>query len=304
MRLDKYLTNKYPALSRAYIKTQIKLGNFLVEGKLAKPFYVLRAGDNVILAPDFTLPDATRILPNHKIKLDIIYEDQNVIVINKPANLSVHPRADKNGLPLLSELDSTLASALLAYYPTIANVGDSPALRPGLVHRLDKDTSGIMIIAKNQPSFDWLKKQFQERLTAKKYLALVHGALKEKQGEIKTKLARAKKNPTKQKVSAQEGKEAITEYKVLKEFKNFSLVEASPKTGRLHQIRVHLAHLGHPVVGDKKYGLKNQLIPAGLTRQFLHAQELKITLSDGSKRTFFAPPPTELQAVLEALEIK
>lgn len=302
MRLDKYLTNKYPNLSRVYIKNQIKLGNFLVSGKIVKSFYALLEGDIVSLAPGFTLPIAKQILPNPKIELDVLYEDADIIVINKPAGLAVHPRQDKNGLPLASEIDSTLVSGLLSYYPAIAAVGDSPALRPGLVHRLDKDTSGVMIITKNQSSFNWLKKQFKERQTTKKYLALVHGRLKEKQGTIKTLLARAKENPTKQKISKTEGKEAITEYRVIKEFKDYSLLEASPKTGRLHQIRVHLAHLGHPVAGDTKYGDKRLPALPGLSRQFLHAQELKITLPNGQENDFQASPPKELSDLLAALE--
>lgn len=344
MRLDKYLTNKYPNLSRAYIKGQIKLGNFLIGDKQVKSSYILREGDKVALAPGFSLPDAGRILPNPNIKLNIIYEDNDVIVINKPARLSVHPRQDKNGLPLLSETDSTLVSGLLAYYPAIAAVGDSLALRPGLVHRLDKDTSGVMIIAKNQTSFDWLKKQFANRLVSKKYIALVHGRLKEKRGEIKTLLARATENPTKQKVepwtqnsrsfypsedsqiqgqgeiphrrpltprnqiwpagagiTIKKGKEAVTQYKVIREFKDYSLIEARPKTGRLHQIRVHLAHLGHPVAGDAKYGVKRLPSPPGLIRQFLHAQELKIALPNGQNKTLNAPLPAELESVLSTL---
>lgn len=340
MRIDKYLTNKYPNLSRAYIKDQIKLGNFLVYPeqsrgvvKKVKPFYVLRESDQVGFTQGFSLPAAAQILPNPAIKLNIIYEDENVIVINKPAGLSVHPRQDKNGLPLLQEIDTTLVSGLLAYYPAIASVGDPSThstdaqggersrttssgqalLRPGIVHRLDKDTSGVMIIAKNQASFDWLKKQFKERQTIKKYLALVHGSLKNKEGEIKTLLHRAKKDPTKQKVSKNEGKEAITQYKVLKEYNGYSLLEASPKTGRLHQIRVHLVHLGHPVMGDTKYGPKPKLdfgLPLKSSfkesenpfRQFLHAQELEITLLGGPKKTFSAPIPADLQAILDALE--
>lgn len=312
-RVDKYLTTKYPNLSRAYIKNQIKLGNFLIGDKQVKPSYEMREGDQVALAPGFILPDATQILSNPNIKLDVIYENTDVIVINKPAGLSVHPRQDKNGLPLAQEIDNTLASGLLAYYPAIANIGDFPALRPGIVHRLDKDTSGVMIIAKNQNSFGWLKEQFKERKATKTYLALVHDLLKNKEGEIKTLLHRAVSDPTKQKISKTEGKEAITQYRVIKEFKNYSLLEVSPKTGRLHQIRVHLAHLGHTVVGDKKYGqpLKSDFkgdpksdFNELLIRQFLHAQELKITLPNGQKRTFKTPLPTDLQDILNALAEK
>ena len=349
-RLDKFLLSHFPQYSRAYLKKQIKQGNFLVNDKKVKPFYEMREGDTVAFAPGFSLPDAAKILPNPDIKLNIIFEDDDVIVINKPAGLSVHPRQDKNGLPLLSEIDSTLVSGLLAYYPAIANVEDtsdhpnppqpprkggsnasnSPPLggvrgdfnfiniRPGIVHRLDKDTSGVMIIAKNQTAFDWLKKQFKKRQTNKTYLALVHGKLKNKEGEIKTLLARATSDPTKQKVIplinadlkmpridaeiGTKGKEAITQYKVIKEFKNYSLLEVHPKTGRLHQIRAHLAHLGHPVVDDKKYGNKRLPILPGLTRQFLHAKELKITLADGQKKVFSAPLPADLNGILQTLE--
>src|SRR3989344_8116305 len=194
MRLDKFLTTKYPNLSRVYIKNWIKLGNFLVNDKRVKPSYILRDSDLVAVAPGFSLPAITAIISNPNIKLDIIFENDDVIVINKPARLSVHPRQDKNGLPLLQEIDNTLVSGLLAYYPAIADVKDTslnpPApllegvqnspnppdakggkrgfnIRPGIVHRLDKDTSGVMIIAKNQNSFNWLKRQFQERQTSK-----------------------------------------------------------------------------------------------------------------------------------------
>jgi len=349
-RLDKYLQQKYPNLSRAYIKEQIQLGNFLINGKLVKPSYLLRQEDTVALAPGFKLPEAeNKILPNPKIKLHIIFENDDVLVTDKPAGLSAHPRQDKNGLPLTEEIESTLVSGLLAHHPAIANVGDFitspqssplkgeeekiisiqsppfeggekegvifPLLRPGIVHRLDKDTSGVMIIAKNQTSFVWLKKQFKERLVSKKYLALVHGCPKDKQGVIKTLLARAKNNPTKQKISTTEGKEAITEYQVIKEFKDYSLIEARPKTGRLHQIRVHLAHLGHPIAGDAKYGPaklasshaqrggdKQLSASLGLTRQFLHAQELEIVLPNQIKKTFIAPLPPDLENVLQNIK--
>ena len=314
-RLDKFLAAQFPSLSRAYLKEQIKLGNILVNGKKIKPSFSLRKNDQVEFAPGFILPESSRqILPNPAIKLKIIYEDNDVLVIDKPAGLAVHPRQNKNGAPLESEVSSTLVSGLLAYYPAMANVGDynSPQpplnlrggenIRPGLVHRLDKDTSGVLIIAKNQVSFDWLKNQFKERRVQKKYLALVQGAFKEKQGEIKTLLHRSQKDPTKQKISTKEGKEAITRYKVIKEFKKYTLLEVSPKTGRLHQIRVHLAWLGHPVAGDKKYGHKNQLLPSGLNRQFLHAAELKIILPNGQEKQFSSPLPEELTKILAQLE--
>ncbi len=347
MRLDKYLIINYPSLSRVYIKDQVRLGNFLVGGKKVKPSHMLSEDDQVAFAPGFVLPASAAILPNPDIKLNIIFENDDVIVIDKPAGLSVHPRQDKNGLPLVQEINNTLISGLLSYYPAVASVGDSltspqfspskreeekfisiqsppfeggekegvtpSPIRPGIVHRLDKDTSGVMIIAKNQNSFDWLKKQFKERQATKKYLALVSGRPKEKQGEIKTLLQRASSDPTRQKVSIGEGKESLTLYKVIKEFKNYSLLEVSPKTGRLHQIRVHLTHLGHSVAGDAKYGQKSKSDFKGspksdfgklLTRQFLHATEIEITLPDGQKHVFSAPLPKELDDILKALPQK
>jgi len=302
-RLDKFIATKFPQYSRAFLKERIKQGNFLVNNKRVKPSYVRRQGDAVALAPGFHLPEASKILSNPEIKLNIIYEDESVIVIDKPAGLAIHPRQTKAGAPLTKELNNTLVSGLLAHYPPLANVGDQPEIRPGIVHRLDKDTSGLMIIAKNQKTFNWLKKQFQERKVFKKYLALVNGELKNDSGTIEAPLGRSKNDPTKQKIDAT-GKPAITEYEVKRRFKNFTLLETSPKTGRLHQIRVHLTHLGHPVAGDKKYGPKNRPCSAGLKRQFLHAQELKIILPEGNKKTFSAPLPMDLTTVIEKLEKK
>lgn len=324
MRLDKFILQKYPNLSRAYIKQQIKLGNVLVGGKKAKPSFALRESDLVGFAPGFEFPTESKIQPNPEIKLNIIFENEDVIVIDKPAGISVHPRQTKTG-PIAKEMNNTLVSGLLAYYPPIANVGDfstPPApspfqgegwgevnIRPGIVHRLDKDTSGVMIIAKNQRSFDWLKKQFKERKVQKKYIALVVGCPKEDCDTIKTYLTRSAADPSKQKVVPlntvdhnKKLREAITEYKVIKKFKDYCLIEAYPQTGRLHQIRAQFAWLGNPVAGDAKYGPKKRPLPAGLKRQFLHATELKIILPDGEKKTFLSPLPGELAQIAEGLK--
>ena len=358
-RLDKFLLSHLPQYSRAFLKEQIKQGNIFVypersrevNGITVKPSYVLQAGDEVL----FTLPEQPEkiLVPNPDIKLDVIYEDDNVLVIDKPAGLSVHPRMDKSLRPVSTETKNTLVSSLIAYYPELADVGDNPLVRPGLVHRLDKDTSGVMIIAKNQTAFEWLKQQFKGHLAAKKYLALVHGHLKEKEGRIKCFLKRSP-DPTKQQVASYEpllpsdegrvgwgdegipnttpsqsppqlrgrgkAREAISDYKVIKEFKDYSFIEVAPKTGRFHQIRAQFAWLGHPVVGDTKYG-GNRQKPEGLERQFLHAEELAITLPaslasleprrsgptggpNGQKKTFNASLPDDLRAILEALENK
>lgn len=309
-RIDKFILDNNPQLTRAYIKEQIKLGNILINSKRVKPSYQMHLDDLVSFASGFKLSESGKIHPNPDIKLKIIYEDADVIAIDKPAGLTVHPRQTKTGAPIAKELNNTLVSALLAYYPPLASVGDNPAIRPGIVHRLDKDTSGVMIVAKNQKSFEWLKKQFKERKVEKKYIALISGCPKENQGALKTYLTRSATEPSKQKVVSRTDKiiprenerEAITEYRVTQKFRDYCLIEAVPKTGRLHQIRVQFAWLGHPVAGDTKYGRKDTPAPPGLKRQFLHAAELEITLPNGEKKTFSSTLPDDLSAFLEKLE--
>jgi len=239
----------------------------------------------------------TRLEPDFSIPLNIVYEDKDVVVLNKQAGISIHPS--------VNEPRGTLVNALIAKYPELIGVGDDP-IRPGIVHRLDKDTSGLLVVAKNQKTFEFLKKEWQERKVIKKYLALVWGHPKEK-GEIKSELTRSLKDFRKRMVVRPgkggdiKGKLAITEYKVLKKFRDFSLIEVYPKTGRMHQIRVHFASLGHSVIGDKIYG-KNKKKPEGLTRQFLHAFYLKFSLADGRSLAFEADLPKDLEAILTKLE--
>lgn len=243
------------------------------------------------LRPDFSIP------------LDVVYEDENIVVINKQAKISVHPS--------MNEPNRTLANALIARYPKIKDVGDPLTgsgqviqIRPGIVHRLDKDTSGLLVVAKNQKTFEFLKNEWQSGQVVKKYLALVWGHLKLESGKIESELARSPKEFRKRIVvrpgkNALVGKLAVTEYKIIKKFRDFSLVEVSPKTGRMHQIRVHMASIGHPVVGDKVYG-KNKKIPEGLSRQFLHAYYLSFSLF-GKKLAFEADLPEDLEKILTRL---
>ncbi|MDP2946227.1 MAG: RNA pseudouridine synthase, partial [bacterium] len=239
-----------------------------------------------------------KLEPDFNIPINVVYEDEDVVVLNKQAGISVHPS--------INEPNKTLVNALIAKYPEIKNVGEDP-LRPGIVHRLDKDTSGLLVVAKNQKTFEFLKKQWQEGKVIKKYLALVWGHPKEK-GEIVSELARSLKDfrkrmvvrPEKQKDKEIKGKLAITEYKVVKKFRDYSLVEVYPKTGRMHQIRVHFASLGHPVIGDKIYG-KSREKPEGLTRQFLHAFYLKFSLPTGPL-AFEADLPDDLEQALAKLD--
>jgi len=258
-----------------------------------------------------------KLQPDKNIPLNIVYEDDDVVVLNKQAGISVHPS--------VNEPNKTLVNALIVKYPELIGVGDDP-IRPGIVHRLDKDTSGLLVVAKNQKTFEFLKKQWQDGRVIKKYLALVWGHPKEK-GEIVSELTRSIKdfrkrmvvrparrdalgpeknkeeiNPVRSNASnGVKGKIAVTEYKVVKKFKDFSLIEVYPKTGRMHQIRVHMASLGHPIIGDKIYG-KNKKKPEGLTRQFLHAFYLKFSLPDGHSLAFEADLPDDLEQALTKLE--
>jgi 23S rRNA pseudouridine1911/1915/1917 synthase len=228
----------------------------------------------------------------------IIYEDQDIAVVNKPAGMNVHHDAHHT--------TGTLVDFALARWPEMAPVGDEPALRPGIVHRLDKDTSGVIVLAKTPAAFEYLKGLFQRHEIVKKYLALVVGELKTKEGTIEAPIGRGHKDPTRRAVSEQaRGKmrEAITHYKVVRRFgEKFTLLEVTPETGRTHQIRVHLASIKHPVLGDRLYGGKYlSQCPPALTRQFLHAASLELTLPSGIRLKFEAELPADLDAALAGL---
>jgi len=215
-------------------------------------------------------------------QIPIVYDDENMVVIDKPAGILAHPVKDEK---------NTLIDLMRQKYPEIQ-----------LVHRLDQDTSGLMVMAKNQKTAEFLKEQFKNRQIKKKYSALVHGILKDKHGIIAKSISKSRKRGGSQTI-APIGKmrEAVTRYDVLKEYKNFSFLEARPETGRTHQIRVHLASIGHPIAGDKKYKFKRQISPQGLNRQFLHASYLKFNLPNGKIMEFNSELPNDLQEVLKKL---
>ena len=244
------------------------------------------------------------IKPDFQIPLTLIYVDKDIIVLNKQAGISVHPS--------VNELDGTLVNALIARYPEIKNIGEN-SIRPGIIHRLDKDTSGLLVVARNQKIFEFLKTEWQSGRVVKKYLTLVWGLPKPESGKIESELARSPKDFRKRIVvrpgkKVLSGKLAITEYKVIKKFRNFSLVEVFPRTGRTHQIRVHMASIGHSVVGDKVYGHtyrqtdKSKESPEGLRRQFLHAYYLSFSLPHGKKLALEADLPDDLEQLLTKLE--
>ena len=223
----------------------------------------------------------------------IIYEDSDVLALSKPAGMVVHHDAQHTS--------GTVVDWLLEKYPEINNVRDVE--RPGIVHRLDKDTSGVLLVAKNQRAYEYLKKLFQDGGITKKYFALVVGNIKNDSGIIDAPIARSTKHFEKRVVGGKQGRsrEAVTEYKVLERLAGYTYIEASPKTGRTHQIRSHLAHIGHPVVCDKLYGGKLYQCPAGLTRQFLHAHSLSFCTLDGTRLEIEAPMPDDLSRALKQL---
>lgn len=242
-------------------------------------------------------------------KLNIVYEDNNILVINKPAGLTVH-----EGI----RTEKTLVDFLIEYCPEIRNIGDPSTsseqsnLRPGIVHRLDKNTSGLMVIAKTNKAFDFLKNQFKERKIEKKYLVLVCGIVKNKEGIIDSYIGRmgdkqisvkSEEEIEHRKAKIKNLKKATTEYKVLKYLDGHTLCEAMPKTGRMHQIRVHFKSIGHPVAGDLKYGLKNcSCLDNRILRQFLHAKYLSFSLPNGKRMAFEVDLPEDLQNILLDLE--
>jgi len=229
--------------------------------------------------------------------IGIVYEDNNVLVINKPSGLITHPKnADDN--------QESVTGWLVEKYPEIKNVGEDP-LRPGLVHRLDKDTSGLLVISKTQDSFFYLKNLFQERKIKKFYLALVSGKPKEPKGIIDAPMGRIGMKRTTRVIGnkkLKDKKDAVTEYSTLKSFRNFTLLDVSPHTGRTHQIRVHLKSIGTPVAGDPLYGHKNVTEPKQPERLFLHAYKLQFISPDGKSLAFEIDLPDELQKFINELE--
>ncbi len=226
----------------------------------------------------------------------VLYEDKDVLVINKPAGLLVHGiKAHPGG--------RTLVAWLIKRYPSIKKVGDDPELRPGIVHRLDKETSGVMIVAKTQAAFEFLKKQFQSRNIRKVYLAIVWGTFEMHSGIIEKPIGikpGTLKRTIKIDLDTKLVKEAKTIYRVMREIGPYSVVEAEPLTGRTHQIRVHLAAIKHPVVGDRLYSQRE--LPKGVSRLMLHAQSLELTLPNGKTARFTAEPPRDVAAMLAAPE--
>ncbi len=289
-RLDKFLTAALDGTySRSRIQGWIKAGRVTVDGHVVtKTGFALEAPAEVIVRIPPILP--TTLVPE-AIPLDILFENEDVIVVNKPPGMVVHPAPGHES--------GTLVHAALAHAPDMLGVGGKQ--RPGVVHRLDKDTSGVIILAKNDAAHQFLQAQFRARTTRKIYLALVDGAPPTPTGRIEAPIARDPAHRKRMKVVPPgKGRAAITEYRTLETFPHHTLIEARPLTGRTHQIRVHLAFLGCPVVADPLYGHRHASLP--LTRHALHAYRLTIRLPGESEpHTFTAPLPGDLERVLVAL---
>jgi 23S rRNA pseudouridine1911/1915/1917 synthase len=283
-RLDKVVSSLRPDLSRAHIQRLIEEGKCTVNEKPSKPGYKLRNGDDIhLIVPP---PEPLAHLSPEPIKLDIVYEDADIMVINKPAGMVVHPAP--------GHYSGTLVNALLYHIPDLNINGN---IRPGIAHRLDKDTSGLLVVAKSDKALGSLISQMKEHTTLKEYLALVDGNMQPPAGIIDAPIGRDP-SARKQMAVVPNGRPARTEYKVLKYLEEHSLVQVRLHTGRTHQIRVHFSYMGYPVTGDTVYGKRKPTLP--LKRQFLHAARLGIKLpSGGEYREFEAPLPPELEKALE-----
>ena len=303
VRLDKYLKKKIKDISREKIINCIKKGKIKIVGKnKIKPSFILKGEEKILLEISDFLNSAKElssirpqsIFPEPK----ILYEDKDLLIIDKPAGIIVHPTINNITNP-------SIASWFLQKNPFISNVGED-LLRPGILHRLDKETSGVLILAKNNFIFDYFKNLFKTRKIKKEYIALVRGEIKRQQGIIDLPLIRSKKSPIKRKVvnKKDKGKMALTKYKVLKQYEGYTLLEVFPQTGRTHQIRVHLASIGFPVVGDKMYGKLKKLNKLNLSRHFLHAQTISFVLPSGELIKVEAPLPEDLKNVLQQLKPK
>jgi 23S rRNA pseudouridine1911/1915/1917 synthase len=292
-RLDLFLASRYPAMSRSKLQKQIKGGAVRLGGKQVTPHIALREGDEVTVPTEAVTPQTMTLEPRPDIALDIVHEDADVIVLNKPAGLLMHPAAGEQ---------DTLANALLAHHPDIIKVGDEPAERPGIVHRLDKDASGLLVVAKTPVAFERLKEQFQAHTVLKEYTVLVGGGVPQDEDTIRLYIGRATVGG---RMAARSkpldgDREAVTHYHRDAIYEKATLLTVRTETGRTHQIRVHLFALGAPVVGDSLYGIKSRFYLAA-PRLFLHCSRLGFTHpTSGETMTFTVPLPPALQKFLDA----
>lgn len=283
-RLDVFCVQKIPTVSRASIQKAIKEGRIVVNGAASKPRALLKNNDVVQLKE---MEASEVIVPAPIIDIPILYEDRDIVVVNKPAGVNVQPGHDV-GVP-------TVTAWFTDRYPDSAGVGDPD--RPGIVHRLDKETSGVLVLAKTSTAYASLKEQFKQHRVKKEYLGWVFGVPGGEDGRITRPLSRSRLNPMRRVVDS-EGKPAITEWRIeARDQDRFALLRIFPYTGRTHQIRVHLHFLGHPIVGDRLYNFKRQRPPQGVTRHLLHAEKLTVVMLSGKKVQFTAPIPADFSLI-------
>lgn len=285
-RLDRLIAARVAEISRSYAQKLIAAGDVYVNGEVAKPARRVRHGDTIeILLPPVDEPD--NLTPEY-LPIPVIYEDDDVIVFDKPPGLVTHPAPGHE--------HGTLVNAVRALHPDLPL---QPSDRPGIVHRLDKDTSGLIVVAKNEAARRYLLRQWQQRDVVKRYTALVHGVIEVNEGTIDAPISRDPHNRKRMAV-VRGGRRAVTHFRVLERFRDATLVSVEIETGRTHQIRVHMAFIGHPIVGDPLYSRRGFRIP--VPRQFLHATYLKFELPEtGRPIEVETPLPADLRAVLEAL---
>jgi 23S rRNA pseudouridine1911/1915/1917 synthase len=298
-RLDLFLTENLPGLTRSGIKNLIKEGLVSVDGRQVKAGLALKGGESVTVR--IPPPPPTTLKPED-VPLDLLYEDADVLVVNKPARMPVHPGAGRR--------TGTLVNALIHYTKDLSRVGGPE--RPGVVHRLDMDTTGSIVIARNDKAHRDLANQFKEHTTKRKYVSLVWGQVKEEEGEIDLPIGRDSANRLKISTRTRRKRRAVTSFRVLKRYPGFTLLELSPETGRTHQIRVHLAAINHPVVGDQVY-CKRQVYPGmpkavsdkikKTKRQLLHAATIGfVHPGTGKPVEFIAPMPEDMGSLLKVMD--
>ncbi len=288
MRLDKYLAEQFPEQTRSYLQKLIKEGQVLVNGKTVKSGYQLSKGDEVSV----TIPEPKELdVEPQKMNLDIVYEDEDVILINKPKGMVVHPAP--------GHTTDTLVNGLL-YHCKDNLSGINGVARPGIVHRIDRDTTGILIVCKNDMSHNSIAAQLKEHSINRRYRALVHGNLKEDTGTVEGPIGRHPVDRKKMAINERNGKPAVTHYTVLERFGNYTLIECKLETGRTHQIRVHMTSIGHPLVGDEVYGPAK--CPFKLQGQCLHAMVLGfVHPRTGEYMEFSADLPEYFEDLLKKL---
>ena len=290
-RLDVFVVERFPELSRSHVQKLIEQGNVLVDGMVRKANYKLRGGEAV----QVTVPQAEPIsVEPEDIPLDILYEDKDIIVVNKARGMVVHPAS--------GVYSGTLVNALLYHCRDLSGINGE--IRPGIVHRLDKDTSGVMVCAKNDTAHLDLAEQIRTKTAHRTYWAIVHGNIKEEAGIIKGNIGRHPTDRKKMAIVRENGKPAVTHFKVLERFGEYTLVECQLETGRTHQIRVHMTSIGHPLINDPKYGPKKSS-PFAINGQALHSLQLTLTHPvTKEEMTFTAPLPTDMEKILTGLRNK